>query len=634
MEANYWSKLGQRRLSRRGTLQLTSGAVVTAAFLAACGGDDDDSQGGTEASTGGTGASTGGTGASTGGTGASTGGTGASTGGTGAASGLVTQAQDESANVKRGGELVNRSTTEPNTLEPHLFPGNFTAQDTYSGMWRIKDGLINYSSGEIEGDVFESWEFSADKLTITAKVNPNAHFSPVAPVDGRAVDAEDIVATFERHKSVSNQRAEFANEINPNAPIISVSASDSQTVVIQLNQPNAAITALLARGTPGSMFVVPKESLDPGVLDLAKTSAGSGPWYITDYNFGIGYRYLPNPGFGQDEEDIPYVDSINWPTLTEYASFLAQVRTGSLHLAVGIRGEDVLSTKRDLPELELLPTYYTTRIQRPGFGMAPDSPFVDERLRQAWMMTIDRDLYLDTVFNLSNYADAGLPVDVIWESGVQSDMYGGWVLNARDEAEFGPNAKYFKYDLAEATKLVEAAGHQVPMPAELYLPARQAVRNVSYWDGLEALYNMTIESGVFDVNLNLLANYDADWVPKYHNQSRGPFSGVTVSLSALAQDPATYLRAYYGSNGALRQGTDSTMDDLTAKMIQEFDTEKRKELGFEIQRYEGQKMFYPRIGGATGFSLGWPAVRNREVFRGGTMRRYTTLWLDQEKQPF
>ena len=600
MTKNYWSKLAEHRWTRRRALAALGSTAAAAAFLAACGSDDEaDDDGDTKD-----------------------------------ASGLVTQPTDETKNLKRGGVLVNRTTSEPNTLEPHLFPGNFTSQDTYSGLWLIKDGHLAYTNGEIEGDVVESWELSPDKLTITAKINPNAHFAPVAPVNGRSVDANDVVATFQRHKSISNQRAEFANEINPNAPVVSVTATDTRTVVIKLNEPNAAITALLARGLPGSMFVVPKEALDKNVLDLVRTSAGSGPWYITDYAQGIGYRYKPNPGFKQSKQDVPYLDEMNWPTVAEYASFLAQFRAGAIHLAAGIRAEDVLPTKRDLPELELMPTYYSTRIQRPGFGMAPDSPFHDERLRQAWMMTIDRDLYLETMFNLAGYRDAGVPVDVLWESGLQADMYEGWVLNARDEKAFGPNAKYFKYNIEEAKKLVAAAGQSVPMEAELTLPARQSVRNVSYWDGLEALFGMTAESGVFKVNLQLLANYDAEWVPKYHNQSTNQFSGVTISLSALAQDPATYLHSYYNSKGALRQGTDSTLDDLTTKMVREFDTKKRMEIGFEIQRYEGQKMYYPRIGGATGFSLGWPAVRNRDVQSGGTMRRYTTLWLDQEKAPF
>jgi hypothetical protein len=69
--------------------------------------------------------------------------------------------------------------------------------------------------------------------------------------------------------------------------------------------------------------------------------------------------------------------------------------------------------------------------------------------------------------------------------------------------------------------------------------------------------------------------------------------------------------------------------------VQEFDAKKRMSLVHEIQRYEGGKNFYPRVGGGTGFSLAWPAVRNREVYRGGTARAQAlaTLWLDPEKPP-
>ena len=224
-----------------------------------------------------------------------------------------------------------------------------------------------------------------------------------------------------------------------------------------------------------------------------------------------------------------------------------------------------------------------------------------------------------------------MPVESVWEAGLQADNYSGWVLDAKAK-DFGPNAKYFEYNVAEAKKLVAAAGFN--SETEMILPARQSVRNVAYYDGLEAIYGMTQESGVFKFKLTYIANYDADWVINYHNQAKQPFNGVTISLSSLAQDPATYLYAYYNSKGQLRQGTDATLDDMTKKAMAEFDTNKRKQLVHDIQRYEGGKMFFPRIGGARGFSVAWPAVRNREVYQGGTQRALTTLWLDQTKAPF
>src|SRR5687768_12332347 len=124
MTNNYGSKLSERRWSRRRAIAAFGSAAAATAFLAACGGDDGSHE---------------------------------DDAGTKDASGLVTQPSDDTKSLKRGGVLVNRTTSEPNTLEPHLFPGNFTSQDIYSGLWLIKDGYLQHTSGEIEGDVVESW---------------------------------------------------------------------------------------------------------------------------------------------------------------------------------------------------------------------------------------------------------------------------------------------------------------------------------------------------------------------------------------------------------------------------------------------------------------------------------------------
>jgi peptide/nickel transport system substrate-binding protein len=602
VKTGYWDKLYQARLSRRRALTAMGGFSASSLLLVTCGGDGEDKSGaGTSKDV----------------------------------SGLVVKAVDEAKNARRGGTFKSRGTFEPSTLDPHQFPNNFYVYHTYSNLWLIKDGVIEYSNGEVEGDLVESWEVSPDKLQITAKLTANARFAPVAPVNGRPVDARDVVASWERHKGSSNQRADFANEVNSSAPIVSMSASDDRTVVIKLAEPNAVVTARLSRATPGSMYIVPKEAADTNVLNLARTSIGSGPYYISDFTPSVGLTLKRNPGFKQDKRDLPYLDQLEYPTVQEYATFLAQFRAGSIYDAVGIRAEDILPTKKDVAALELMQTYYGTRLQRVGFGMASDSLFKDERLRQAWVLTWDRELYLNTVFNADKFREGGLPVDIVNESGLQANTYAGWLLDPKGK-DFGTNAKFFSKDVAEAKKLVSAAGFPNGVENfELVYPARSAAVPAAYYDGLDALIGMTQESGLFRWKLNVVQNYFADWFPKYHNQSQGTFSGVTISLSNLAEDPANYLFSYYNSKGTLRQGSDATLDDLTTKAVKEFDNKKRQALVHDIQRYEGGKNFFPRLGGATGFSLAWPALRNREVYRGGTGRAQAiaTLFLDPEKAP-
>jgi ABC-type transport system substrate-binding protein len=346
----YWQQVLRQRLTRRRALIAT--AAGAAAFLAACGGSE---KGGKDAAQK-------------------------------DVSGLVVKAVDETKSAKKGGVYKTRGTFEPNTLDPHQFPFNFYSNQTYSNLWRIKDGVIDYSSGEVEGDLVESWEVSPDKLQITAKINPSAHFAPVAPVNGRAVDAKDVVTSWERHKGSSNQRADFANEVNPAAPISSMTATDDRTVIIKLAEPNAVVTARLARATPGSMYILPKEAADPKVLDVNRTSIGSGPFYVSEFTPSVIVKLKKNPGYKQDKRDLPYLDELEYPTVQEYATFLSQFKAGSIYDGVAIRSEDILPTKRDVPALEIMQTYFSTRIQRVGFGMATDSLFKDERLRQAWVL--------------------------------------------------------------------------------------------------------------------------------------------------------------------------------------------------------------------------------------------------------
>ena len=543
---------------------------------------------------------------------------------------------DETKNAIKGGVYKTRNTFEPSTLDPHLFPNNFHVYETYSNLWRIKDGIIDYSDGEVVGDLVDSWETSPDKLTITAKLNPNAHFAPVAPVNGRAVDAQDVAASWQRHSTMSNQSSDFSNAVNPAAPIVSIEATDDMTVVIKLAAPNAVVTARLARATPGSMYIVPKEALDPTVLDLAKTSIGSGPYYLDEYTPSVTMKFKRNPGFGQNKDGFPFMDALEYPTVQEYATFLAQFKAGNIYDGTGILAEDILSTKKDVSELELMTTYFSTILNRVGFGVDP-GPFTDERVRQAYVLTWDRDIFLTTVFNADKFGQQGLDVTLANESGLQSNTYKDWLIDPLS-SDFGPNSKFFKKDYVEAKKLLDAAGFPDGVKDyDLYTAAPSAGLPAAYGALLEAVVGLSQDSGLFNPNRVNVQNFFSEFIPKYHNQARGSFAGVSISLSNLAEDPANYLFSYYNTHGSLRMGTDSMLDDLTAKAIVEFDNEKRMQIVHDIQRYEGGMNYYPRLGGGTGFSLAWPVVRNREVYRGGTglsgTNNPSTLWLDPKKAP-
>ena len=58
-------------------------------------------------------------------------------------------------------------------------------------------GQFKPAEGAIRGDLAESWEVSPDGLTITMKLRQGVKWHNKAPVNGRAVDADDVLVQLE-----------------------------------------------------------------------------------------------------------------------------------------------------------------------------------------------------------------------------------------------------------------------------------------------------------------------------------------------------------------------------------------------------------------------------------------------------
>src|SRR6185436_961194 len=240
MASGYWQTALDQRITRRRALA-ASGATAAGAFLLACSGSDDktdkDSKG----------------------------------------SNQVTQAKDETSTGKAGGPMkgANLASTS-GSWEPYV-QGGGSGQGTLSRLFRVKDGHFKIPNGDVEGDLVSSWEISPDHLTITAKLDPERKFAPLAPVNGRVVDAQDVVFSYNRNKMISTSRTDYWTDVAPTAPIQSITAIDDRTVQIKLSRPTATILALLSRDFAGDFHILPKES----GIDFRQVFAGSGPWYVT-----------------------------------------------------------------------------------------------------------------------------------------------------------------------------------------------------------------------------------------------------------------------------------------------------------------------------------------------------------------
>lgn len=595
MANNYWNAVLAKRLSRRRALASGGAGVAAAAFLAACGGDDNSSSGGS--------------------------------GGSGS-SGLITKPQDETKNVKRGGVYKGSLGADLFSLEPQSLGGSSTTTFlAYTGLMRQKDGVLALPSGELDGDVASSWEVAPDKMSVTFKINRDAHFAPVPPINGRSADANDVAASWERFTKISSRRFEFSNKVNPGSPIVSMTAPDDSTVVVQLAYPYAPILGLLGVNSLGTFYIVPKESLDTSVLDITKTAIGTGPYYLADHEPSVKVTFKKNPGFKQIPGDVPYLDQIDMPIVGEYATGLAQFKTGAIY-SFNTQAQDVVQLKKDVPAIRLTATPPSTGQWRTFFGNKEGSPFRDERVRQAYSYVWERDAILDTVYNVSKYAADGLNVDTFYESALQCDTWQGWNLDAKDEKTFGENAKYFKHDPAAAKQLLSAAGYPDGLTTTIHYPDPPLT---PFWNNLNQIITQMLEdSGLFKITRQP-HNFIADFTPNYQ-AGHGNFDGVAHFFLFLPGDPTAYVYGTLHSGGSLYSMNDSTVQDMIDKALREFDNDKRKSLMHDVERYEGGKQFQPRLGGGSGFDTSWPVVRNWGVFEN-TIQDYRTLFLDPEQPP-
>src|SRR5262249_17893274 len=141
-------------------------------------------------------------------------------------------------------------------------------------------------------------------------------------------------------------RTDIANSVTPDAPIVSFQAPDDRTIVVKLAYPYAPINELLA--WPYYVQIEPTEA--DGGFDPRSTTPGSSTWFIDQYQPSTSLSYRRNQQWYL--KDRPYLDGFDVIVLPEYASGLAQFRTGNVW-TYPVKQEDVLPTKKSVPLLNL-----------------------------------------------------------------------------------------------------------------------------------------------------------------------------------------------------------------------------------------------------------------------------------------
>ena len=303
---------------------------------------------------------------------------------------------DDHEALQPGTPVLNRAlATEPESLDPQK-SRSVQAADVLRD---IGEGLVSYdASGTMVPATAESWEISADGLTYTFLIRPEARWS-----NGDPVTAADFVFGLQRlvdPATAAFYAAELGNVVSA-ADIVAgklepgelgVSATDERTLVISLVRPTPYLLSLL---THPSTVPVHRVSVEQHGDAFARAGnlVSNGAYVLADWEPGSIIELHRNSHYWNNAETS--IDVVRHHVVTQEVAEFNRYRAGELHITSSVPPDNFDQIRAEYPdELHIAPTlgvYYY------GFNVTK-APFADNpELRQALSMAIDREVLVEAI---------------------------------------------------------------------------------------------------------------------------------------------------------------------------------------------------------------------------------------------
>ena len=337
--------------------------------------------------------------------------------------------------------LYGLSSGDPPTLFPFenlTYLAQHPATLHYSRLLRSVSGpdIDPGDYTKLAGDAAATLPEQPDDVTYVFKFRDNLTWHDKPPMNGRKATARDFANTWNEFKTKSTNFPAF------DAVVDKLEAADESTLTIKLKFPFAPFLTTHASSAEGIWFI-PVETIQN---DQVKTDpVGTGPYIFRQFEKGVAIRWDRNPKFY--ETPIPYYEKLDMSMQADPARLIAATRAGQLDYC-GLAASVFNDAKKELDPKGRF-TFIPTGVLGGIYFNFDVRPFGDKRVRQALSYAMDRAGILK-VQDQTGEGD--------WQSHISPQMAPYFMSPLKNEQEFGPNAKYFKKDIAEAKKLLAAAG--------------------------------------------------------------------------------------------------------------------------------------------------------------------------------
>jgi peptide/nickel transport system substrate-binding protein len=510
---------------------------------------------------------------------------------------------------KRGGTISLRLWDPPH-FDPHLtisFKTHIAYSFTHSRLLKHKAGPgIQPGAFSIEGDLAESWS-QPNETTYIFKLRKGVRWQNKPPVNGRELTADDVVYSVERFRTVTG---------NANAYMLSsldkVEATDKHTVKFTLKEPYVWFLDMLANSH--AVAIIAKECVDKfGDLKKPESVVGSGPWILDAYRPNVGYTYVRNPNYFLS--GLPYIERVEVSVDEDNASRMAAFIAGKYDLGWEYQGvinrvdwvqiKDTLKQKRPRLQTVEYPNAVMTHI-----SMRTDKPpFSDVRVRRAMSLAVHRQGIIDAVYEGDGVFNPAVPTALK-----------EWSLPI---AQLGDGARWFKYDPAQAKKLMAEAGHPKGFQATMDF--------TTYGSTVLVDISQLVLKHLKDIGIDIKLN-QKEYGAYISTSFYGKFDSMCLGPQTGFQEPDNFLYGQYYPGELKNQShiNDPVVADMLVSQRRTHDLVKRRKIIHDIQRHLAMQQYYVQLGSAIQIGVWDPAVKNYgpnvSYDYGG---RLQAAWLDR-----
>jgi len=279
----------------------------------------------------------------------------------------------------RGGTLIAVLGTNVRNLNSAVQSGIATG---YPGAQLFASPLRYDEDWTPQPYLAESWEISADGLSVTLNLAKNAKFH-----DGVPLTSKDVAFSVDVIKANHPFKSMFA-------PVESVETPDDHTAILKLSKPHPALMLAMSGQL---MSIIPQHIYGDVPIKDVKThprnnvdTVGSGPFKLVEYKSGEHVILERFDDFFI--EGRPYLDKIVMRVITDPAARAIAYENGEIHMGAFESLPRIINRLKKVDSLSVTPDGYGAIGPLDWLAMNTQrGPLKDVRVRKAIAYAVDKN---------------------------------------------------------------------------------------------------------------------------------------------------------------------------------------------------------------------------------------------------